>query len=68
MKKNYKNYNGSDRPFVQFKLPQLITEFNKACFHKDPDMAHDIYHELTFRRTKKANRFKTEVETVLDLF
>lgn len=63
----YKNNNGCSRPFLEYKLPQLIAEFNKACFDKDTDVAHDIYHELTFRKTKKACRFKTTtVEPMLD--
>ena len=53
----YKNNNGCSRPFLEYKLPQLMAEFNKACFDKDTDVAHDIYHELTFRKTKKACRF-----------
>ena len=63
----YKNNNVCNRPFLEYKLPQLIAEFNKACFDKDTDVAHDIYHELTFRKTKKACRFKaTTVEPMLD--
>ena len=63
----YKNNNGCSRPFLEYELPQLIVEFNKACFDKDTDVAHDIYDELTFRKTKKACRFKTTtVEPMLD--
>ena len=63
----YKNNNGCSRPFLEYKLPQLIDEFTKACFHRDTDVVHEIDYELTFRKTKKACRFKTStVEPMLD--
>ena len=40
----YKNNNGYSRPFLEYKLPQLIAEFSKACFDKNTDVVHDIYH------------------------
>ncbi len=64
----YIRYNGDDRPYVQYELPELKNEFISACIDHNLNKVEDIHYELSHRKTKRAKKFQQEIEESLDRF
>lgn len=61
-------YNGNDRPFVQYELPELRQEIFTAVKEDNHNVVHDIYNEMSFRRSRRAKKFQHEIGLILDKF
>ena len=60
-------YHGSDRPLVQYELPEIKELHTQALIKNDQGTVETIYDELGHRKTLRAQRFRTEVGYSLDL-
>ena len=60
-------YYGSDRPYVQYELPEIKELHALALIENDRNVLETIYDELGFRKTVRAKKFREEVGYCLDL-